>query len=48
MLNLLSEWSFWIRPASERSLTFGAEQLLVQHRGLLDLLQALASARGDW
>jgi hypothetical protein len=35
-------------PASERALAFGAEQLLLQHRALLDLLQARASARGDW
>lgn len=35
-------------PASERALMFGGEQLLLQHRGLLDLLQARAAARGDW
>lgn len=35
-------------PASERALAFGGEQLLLQHRGLLDLLQARAAARGDW
>lgn len=35
-------------PAAERALAFGAEQLLLQHRGLLDLLEARASARGDW
>ena len=35
-------------PASERALSFGGEQLLLQHRGLLDLLQARAAARGDW
>jgi hypothetical protein len=35
-------------PAAERGLAFGAEQLLLQHRGLLDLLEARASARGDW
>ena len=31
--------------ASERALGFGAEQLLVQHRGLLDLMEARAGAR---
>ena len=35
-------------PATERALAFGGEQLLLQHRGLLDLLEARASARGDW
>ena len=35
-------------PASDRALAFGAEQLLLQHRGLLDLLEARASARGDY
>ena len=34
--------------ASERALAFGGEQLLLQHRALLDLLEARASARGDW
>jgi len=33
--------------ASERALGFGAEQLLLQHRGLLDLMEARAGARGD-
>jgi hypothetical protein len=33
--------------ASERALAFGAEQLLLQHRGLFDLLEARAAARGD-
>ena len=33
--------------ASERALGFGAEQLLLQHRGLLDLMEARAHARGD-
>ena len=33
--------------ASERALGFGGEQLLLQNRGLLDLLEARASARGD-
>jgi hypothetical protein len=35
-------------PAAERALAFGGEQLLLQHRGLLDLLEARASARGDY
>ena len=35
-------------PASERALAFGAEQLLLQHCGLFDLLEARASARGDY
>ncbi len=33
--------------ASERALGFGAEQLLLQHRGLLDLMEARAAARLD-
>lgn len=32
-------------PAVERAMTFGAEQLLAQHRGLWDLLDARKSAR---
>lgn len=35
-------------PASERALGFGGEQLLLQHRALFDLLEARASARGDF
>ena len=35
-------------PASERALAFGGEQMLLQHRGLLDLLEARAEARGDY
>ena len=31
-----------------RALAFGSEQLLLQHRALLDLLEARASARGDY
>lgn len=31
--------------ASERALAFGAEQLLLQHRGLLDLMEARAGSR---
>lgn len=32
-------------PAVERAMMFGAQQLLVQHRGLWDLLEARAEAR---
>jgi hypothetical protein len=35
-------------PASSRALAFGSEQLLLQHRALLDLLEARAEARGDY
>jgi len=35
------------RLASERALAFGSEQLLLQHRGLLDLMEARAAARID-
>ena len=35
-------------PASGRALSFGGEQLLLQHRALFDLLEARASARVDW
>ena len=35
-------------PASERALGFGAEQLLLQHRGLLDLLEARAEGRSGY
>jgi hypothetical protein len=34
--------------ASERALAFGAEQLLLQHRGLFDLLEARAEARSEY
>jgi len=34
-------------PAAERALAFGAQQVLAQHRGLWDLVDARASARGD-
>lgn len=34
-------------PASERALGFGGEQLLLQNRGLFDLLEARAAARID-
>ena len=33
-------------PAAERAMNFGARQLLAQHRGLWDLLEARAAARG--
>lgn len=33
------------RPAAERAIAFGAQQVLAQHRGLWDLLEARASAR---
>jgi hypothetical protein len=33
--------------AGERALGFGAEQMLLQHRGLFDLLEARATARHD-
>lgn len=35
-------------PAAARALAFGAEQLLLQHRALFDLLEARAEARGDF
>jgi len=34
--------------AGDRALAFGSEQLLLQHRALLDLLEARAEARGDY
>lgn len=34
------------RPAVERAIAFGVQQVLAQHRGLWDLLEARASARG--
>lgn len=34
--------------SSARALAFGGEQLLLQHRALLDLLEARADARGDF
>ena len=33
---------------SQRALAFGGEQLLLQNRGLFDLLEARAAARGDY
>jgi hypothetical protein len=35
-------------PAIERALAFGAQQLLAQHRGLWDLLEARKIARGEY
>jgi hypothetical protein len=35
-------------PASERALAFGSEQLLLQHCGLFDLLEARSEARVDY
>ncbi len=35
-------------PAMERAAIFGAQQLIGQHRGLWDLLEARAIARGEW
>jgi hypothetical protein len=35
-------------PASARALAFGCEQLLLQHRAMLDLLEARAEARGEY
>jgi hypothetical protein len=35
-------------PAVERALTFGAQQILAQHRGLWDLLEAREIARGEY
>jgi len=34
--------------ASARALSFGGEQLLLQHRAIFDLLEARAEARGDF
>jgi len=34
--------------SAQRATAFGAEQLLLQHRALFDLLEARASARGDF
>lgn len=35
-------------PAIERAFSFGAQQILAQHRGLWDLLEARQIARGDY
>ncbi|MDE0879605.1 MAG: hypothetical protein OSB00_13230 [Sphingomonas bacterium] len=34
-------------PAIERAISFGAQQLYAQHRGLFDLLESRSSARAD-
>lgn len=36
-----------VDPSVRRAMTFGASQVLVQHRGLFDLLEARQSARRD-
>jgi hypothetical protein len=35
-------------PTVARAMAFGSEQLLLQHRALMDLLEARAEARGDF
>lgn len=35
-------------PALERAISFGAQQILAQHRGLWDLLEARQAARGEY
>lgn len=35
-------------PTTARAMAFGSEQLLLQHRALMDLLEARAEARGDY
>jgi hypothetical protein len=37
-----------VTPAIERAMVFGAQQILNQHRGLLDLLEARHIARGEY
>jgi hypothetical protein len=37
-----------VGPATERAISFGSEQLLLQNRGLFDLLEVRAEARGDY
>jgi hypothetical protein len=37
-----------VSPGTARALAFGSEQLLLQHRALLDLLEARAEARGEY
>jgi hypothetical protein len=34
-------------PSFERAMSFGAQQLLAQHRGLWDLLEARQAARAE-
>ena len=35
-------------PGPERALSFGAQQLFAQHRGLWDLLESRQAARGEY
>ncbi len=35
-------------PAIQRAVNFGAEQILAQHRGLWNLLEAREAARDMW
>jgi hypothetical protein len=37
-----------ISPSMERAISFGAQQILAQHRGLWDLLEARQIARGEY
>ena len=37
-----------VSPAIERAMIFGAQQILNQHRGLIDLLEARQIARGEY
>ncbi len=37
-----------VSPAFERAISFGAQQILAQHRGLWDLLDARQIARGEY
>ncbi len=37
-----------ITPALERAIGFGAQQIIAQHRGLWDLLEARSLARGEY
>ncbi|MBU6206148.1 MAG: hypothetical protein KGQ42_00520, partial [Alphaproteobacteria bacterium] len=39
--------TFAENPAVERAVSFGAQQLIHQHRGLWDLMQARQIARGN-
>jgi hypothetical protein len=36
-----------VQPRLDRTLSFGARQFLIQHRGLWDLLEARREARTD-
>ena len=37
-----------LSPSVERAISFGAQQILAQHRGLWDLLEARQLARGEY